>query len=116
LSPCGMSADDGDHVTMELDLDDLIHRLRSIGQAYPEDVFPPLSSLEIKQHSAIVSQTAGAMGRHIGKIMIEIADEIEKRISATNPPRGSPPFPEAEAAGGGSNSPCVSDSAGASPE
>ncbi len=66
------------------DVQDVIHQMRSIAQAYPEDIFPPLTEAEVKGHSAIVSRASASMGRHFAKILKGMADDLERVTSGTS--------------------------------
>ena len=65
-----------------MDIDDIIHRLRQWADAYPEDIFRPLSENErITIHGTYpgyMDRIAATMGRHIGEQMRAIADDLEK--------------------------------------
>lgn len=59
-----------------IDIENQIHQLRMFTEAYPEDMFAPLSEDEIKAHSEIVSRSSATMGRHCAKIFAQAADTI----------------------------------------
>lgn len=56
----------------------LVERLRSFAEAYPEDIFIPLTADETKAHSTIVTRASGGMGRHFAPFAVAAADEIER--------------------------------------
>lgn len=61
--------------------DDLVHRLRGLAEAYPEDVFPDFtkqfSAEERKKHQILITLVSASMGRHFGKLFTKAADTIE---------------------------------------
>jgi hypothetical protein len=68
-----------------MEVDEIIQRLRSFARAYPESMFPELTKEEramiIKVYPGFIDRASASMGRHIGKQLDEIADELEKAIS-----------------------------------
>lgn len=62
--------------------EEIIQRLRSFSRAYPEDIFPAPSKVEIievhRVFPGFADRVSASMGRHIGKQLDEIADELEK--------------------------------------
>jgi len=66
------------------DVEEIIQRLRSFSRAYPEDIFPAPSKVEIVEVHRVfpgfTDRVSASMGRHIGKQLNEIADELEKTI------------------------------------
>jgi hypothetical protein len=56
----------------------LIRKLRAYGDAYPRDVFPPLSDAELDKYSAIVTRASAAMGRQCALVMAEAAEALER--------------------------------------
>ncbi|MET0166189.1 MAG: hypothetical protein ABW318_14440 [Vicinamibacterales bacterium] len=69
-----------------MEVEEIIQRLRSFDRAYPEDMFPALTKEELvtiaKVYPGFIDRASAAMGRHIGKQLNEIADELEKAIRA----------------------------------
>jgi len=62
---------------------DLVKRLRGFAQAYPEDMFPPLTEEERGQLGGeIISRASAEMGRHFAKFATEAADALEHRSLA----------------------------------
>ncbi len=65
-------------------VEQLINRLRQWANAYPEDMFPPLSKEELatvqKAFPGFLDRASAAMGRHMGRQLGELADELEKAI------------------------------------
>jgi hypothetical protein len=60
----------------------LIQRLRHFGDAYPLDVWPPLTEEERRSiSSSLRSRIAAEMGRHCSKIMAEAADALAEAES-----------------------------------
>jgi hypothetical protein len=59
------------------DVSELVHELRSIAGAYPEDIFGPVTDAEIKEHASLITRNSAAMGRHLGQFLTKAADEIE---------------------------------------
>ena len=58
--------------------EEFIRRLRSFAQAYPEDVFPPLTVDERKAlPRGTIDRISASMGRHMSKLMVEVADYLE---------------------------------------
>ena len=59
----------------------LVERLRSLSEAYPEDVFPPLSQDEImaihRAHSGFVDRLSAMSRRDLSRIFSDAADLIE---------------------------------------
>lgn len=58
--------------------DDFTLRLRSLANAYPEDIFGPVTEAEVKEHASLITRNSAAMGRHLGKFLLEAADEIDR--------------------------------------
>lgn len=56
----------------------LVERLRSFAEAYPEDIFIPLTAEETKTYSSIITRASGGMGRHFATFAVSAADEIER--------------------------------------
>ncbi len=60
------------------DYADIVPRLRSFAEAYPTDIFPPLTDAERGELKRGVMDRIGAsMGRHCSKFMTEAADAID---------------------------------------
>lgn len=62
----------------DIGIGDLVARLRGIATAYPEDIFGPVTDAEIKEHASLITRNSAAMGRHMGKFLLQAADEIER--------------------------------------
>jgi hypothetical protein len=45
----------------------IVRDLRSFAEAYPEDVFRPLTDADRKEHSVLITRASAQMGRHFGK-------------------------------------------------
>lgn len=58
--------------------DELVAQLRSHADAYPEDIFTPLSNAEVAMHEGIVTRASASMGRHMGAFLKQAADRIEE--------------------------------------
>lgn len=56
---------------------DLIHELRQFAQAYPEDIFTPLTDAEREGNDLIITKASAGMGRHCAKWFIKAADALE---------------------------------------
>ena len=56
---------------------DLIERLRSAAEAYPEDVFGKTTSGDRLQHGDVVQRAAATMGRHMAPLLTEAAAALE---------------------------------------
>jgi hypothetical protein len=52
--------------------------LRGFEQAYPKDVFPPLTDQETAEHSEIIAKASAQMGRHMAQFTTQAADEIAR--------------------------------------
>jgi hypothetical protein len=67
-----------------MEIEQIIHRLRQWADAYPEDMFPPLSKEELatiqKVFPGFVDRASASMGRHMGRQLRELADELEKAM------------------------------------
>jgi hypothetical protein len=67
-----------------MQLEQLVNRLRQWANAYPEDMFPPLSKEELatvqKAFPGFLDRASASMGRHIGKQLNELADELERPV------------------------------------
>lgn len=60
------------------EIEQLIHRLRNIASAYPEDIFPPLTAAEREAlPRGVLDRISGAMGRFHAPCFIEAADALE---------------------------------------
>lgn len=59
---------------------DLIERLMGLAKAYPEDIFPPVTSIEVIElgntYPGIVGRLSGAMGRHLSQFFAEAATAL----------------------------------------
>lgn len=64
---------------------ELVDTLRSFGQAYPEDMFGPVTDAERKEHGSLITRTSAGMGRHCAKFMAQAADMIERLASKAAP-------------------------------
>jgi hypothetical protein len=58
--------------------EELVHRLRGLAQAYPEDIFGPVTPQEVKEHAGLITRNSAAMGRHLGQFFTEAANAIER--------------------------------------
>lgn len=56
----------------------LIDRLESAAGAYPEDVFPALTSEERALHGMVIQLASAAMGRHMAPMLLEAAAILRK--------------------------------------
>lgn len=65
-------------------IEDVAHQLRQWADAYPEEMFGPLTAEErqavMKVFPGLVDRVAAMMGRHIGKRMREIAGELDRAL------------------------------------
>ena len=57
---------------------DIYDLLRGFEQAYPKDVFPPLTDRESVEHSDIIAKASAQMGRHMAQFTTQAADEIAR--------------------------------------
>jgi hypothetical protein len=57
---------------------DIYDVLRGFEQAYPEDIFLPLTDKEIEEHSQLIAKASAQMGRHMAKFTTQAADEIAR--------------------------------------
>jgi hypothetical protein len=57
---------------------DLVTELRQFAQAYPEEVFGPVTDAEAKEHASLITRNSAAMGRHFAPWFTRAADEIER--------------------------------------
>lgn len=57
-------------------MSDLEKRLRDAAQAYPEDVFPPVTDEDREKCGFAVTRAAAAMGRHFSPMLTATADRI----------------------------------------
>lgn len=71
--------------------DDFVLRLRSIANAYPEDIFGPVTDDERREHASLITRNSAAMGRHLGKFLAQAADEIERLEHEIQGLTGYPP-------------------------
>jgi hypothetical protein len=60
----------------------IVRDLRSFAEAYPEDVFRPLTDADRKEHSVLITRASAQMGRHFGKWATKAADTIEALLAA----------------------------------
>ena len=65
----------------------LIHRLRQVAQAYPEDVFGSITDAERNEHGSLISRSSAGMGRHFSALFTEAADALAALSAA--PPQDS---------------------------
>ena len=57
----------------------LVETLRAFAQAYPLDVFPPITDEERERLGAgLISRASAGMARHIGSFFTDAADRIEE--------------------------------------
>jgi len=56
---------------------DLIERLRSAADAYPEDVFGKTTDEDRRAHGDVVQRAAATMGRHMAPLLREAAAALE---------------------------------------
>lgn len=65
-------------------IEDIAHRLKGWSEAYPEDIFRPLSEAEIKEvtkvYPGVIDRASAAMGRHFAKQMREMGVALEKAL------------------------------------
>ena len=54
-------------------VEQLIEELRSFAEAYPEDIFRPLTDADRKEHPVLITRASADMGRHMGKWMLRAA-------------------------------------------
>ena len=64
---------------LEEAIEEHCHRWETWANAYPEDIFEPLTKEEIKQYSNIITRNSAAMGRHILKNVKEDTAELRRR-------------------------------------
>ena len=57
--------------------EELINRLRQTAEAYPEDIFTPLTDEDRKAHGTLISRASAGMGRHFSKLFTAAADALE---------------------------------------
>ena len=57
---------------------DITERLKDAAQAYPADIFLPVTREQREAHPQIVTRASAAMGRHFSPMFTEAADEIER--------------------------------------
>lgn len=57
---------------------DLVTELRQFAQAYPADVFGPVTDAEVKEHASLITRNSAAMGRHFAPWFTLAANEIER--------------------------------------
>ena len=57
--------------------DDLIERLQSAADAYPEDVFGKTTDEDRRAHGDVVQRAAATMGRHMAPLLREAAAALE---------------------------------------
>lgn len=62
--------------------EELIRTLRSFSEAYPEEVFTPLTDEDRKLHGILITRASAGMGRHCAKFMREAADALERTEKA----------------------------------
>lgn len=74
------------------EIEDVIQRLRQWSEAYPEDMFPALTKEELAQITKVfpgfIDRASAAMGRHIGKQMSEMANDLEAAAKGTEGDEG----------------------------
>lgn len=63
---------------MSNESEEMVRVLRRWSEAYPEDIFPPVTQEDRDNHPGVVTRAAAQMGRHMAKFMSEAADCIEK--------------------------------------
>jgi hypothetical protein len=68
-----------------MEVEEIIQRLRSFDRAYPESMFPELTREErmtiTKVYPGFIDRASASMGRHIGRQLNEIADELERALT-----------------------------------
>ena len=66
-------------------VEDVISRLRSYGEAYPEKMFPKLPDHDrqmiLKAFPGCIDRISADMGRHMAQRMAEMADQLEKALA-----------------------------------
>jgi hypothetical protein len=75
-SPC---RHEKDNARLREAVEEHLHRWHTWCDAYPEDIFTPLSKEEIKEYSNIITRNSAAMGRQILKRMKEDLDELRRK-------------------------------------
>lgn len=64
-------------------MSELVQRLRNCAQAYPEDIFPPLSKEDVTRLQSnnrhLLDRASAAMGRHFGPLFTAAADALEAK-------------------------------------
>lgn len=56
---------------------DIVERLRDAADAYPEDIFPAPSRLQLEMHPEVITRASASMGRHFSPMLTAAADEID---------------------------------------
>lgn len=56
---------------------DITERLKDAAEAYPVDIFPPVTAEQRDTYPAVVTRASAQMGRHFSPMFIEAAKEIE---------------------------------------
>lgn len=59
-------------------MSDIQQKLRSLANAYPEDIFPRLTEDEREGNELLLSAAAAEMGRHFSSVFSEAADRIDE--------------------------------------
>jgi hypothetical protein len=62
-------------------VEQVTHDLRAMAEAYPEDVFSPLTDADREAHPDIIQRASAGMGRHLSKRLAELADQLESITS-----------------------------------
>lgn len=57
---------------------DIVDRLRDAAEAYPEDIFPAPSKLQLAMHPEVITRASASMGRHFSPMLTAAADEIDR--------------------------------------
>lgn len=57
-------------------------RLRDAAEAYPQDLFPPVTDHDRKYCGDAVTRASAGMGRHFAPLFNDAADEIERLLAA----------------------------------
>lgn len=76
IDPVGTNSARDDRAALPDDA--LAERLRACAMAYPEEMFPPLTDDDRRNHGVLVSRAAAAMGRHFAPLFTSAAGELER--------------------------------------
>jgi len=73
-------------------------RLQKWAEAYPEDIFRPLTDLDRKEHPGLITRASAGMGRHMSPFMLKWANLLTQAAAMVRAhkirPRGKSVYPE----------------------